>query len=146
MDELKSIAIVGGVSGLSLAITLRARRYDVIVFDQRRYDKTGYQPGIDEQVQAALVNYNKIDMDPATLLARSYGVLLSNTSIPVGDADDKNDGKDLTQSLCSQLHPLCPGHSNICNYTKGAEIKNMSTVVSGGDAYLTLQSKIIGSQ
>ncbi|KAI1662952.1 hypothetical protein F4813DRAFT_395003 [Daldinia decipiens] len=81
-----------------------------------------------------------------TPLAQSFGVLLSNTSVPVGDADDKNGGKDLRQNLYSQLHPLCPDNSNICDYTKGAEIKNMGTVVSDGDAYLTLQAKIIGSQ
>ncbi|KAI0849908.1 hypothetical protein F5Y00DRAFT_261014 [Daldinia vernicosa] len=81
-----------------------------------------------------------------TPLAQSFGVLLSNTSVPVGDADDKNGGKDLRQNLYSQLHPLCPDNSNVCDYTRGAEIKNMGTVVSGGDAYLTLQAKIIGSQ
>lgn len=81
-----------------------------------------------------------------TPLAQSFGVLLSNSSITVGDADDKNGGKDLRQNLYNQLHPLCPDNSNICDFSKGAEIKNMGTVVSGGDAYLTLQAKIIGSQ
>lgn len=34
--------------------------YKVTVFDQHRYDETGYQPGIDTSIQAASVDENKI--------------------------------------------------------------------------------------
>ncbi|OTA93989.1 hypothetical protein M434DRAFT_30496 [Hypoxylon sp. CO27-5] len=61
MGNTKTVAIAGaGVFGLSLAIALRARNYEVTVFDQHRYDETEYQPGCDDQVQAASVDHNKI--------------------------------------------------------------------------------------
>ncbi|EMR69492.1 putative fad dependent oxidoreductase protein [Eutypa lata UCREL1] len=61
MGEPKSIAIVGaGVFGLSLAVALSLSKHDVTVFDQHRYNRTEYQPGADDQVQAASVDHNKI--------------------------------------------------------------------------------------
>lgn len=61
MGEPKSVAIVGaGIFGLSLAVALKERGYKVTVFDQHRYDETGYQPGIDASIQAASVDENKI--------------------------------------------------------------------------------------
>ncbi|OTA54832.1 FAD dependent oxidoreductase [Hypoxylon sp. EC38] len=61
MGDTKTVAIVGaGVFGLSLAVALRARNYEVTVFDQHRYDETEYQPGCDDQVQAASIDHNKI--------------------------------------------------------------------------------------
>ncbi|KAI1140083.1 nucleotide-binding domain-containing protein [Hypoxylon sp. FL0543] len=61
MGDTKTVAIVGaGVFGLSLAVALRSRNCEVTVFDQHRYDETGYQPGHDEVVQAASVDHNKI--------------------------------------------------------------------------------------
>ncbi|KAJ9145110.1 FAD dependent oxidoreductase [Pleurostoma richardsiae] len=61
MSDRKSVAIVGaGIFGLSLALALRERNYDVTVFDRYRYDQTGYQPGGDNLIQAASVDHNKI--------------------------------------------------------------------------------------
>ncbi|KAF4544032.1 FAD dependent oxidoreductase [Lasiodiplodia theobromae] len=61
MGEPKSVAIVGaGVFGLSLAVALKERGYKVTVFDQHRYDETGYLPGVDASIQAASVDENKI--------------------------------------------------------------------------------------
>ncbi|KAI1475130.1 nucleotide-binding domain-containing protein [Daldinia eschscholtzii] len=60
-DRTKTVAIVGaGVFGLSLAVALRRRGYNVTVFDQHRYDETRYQPGYDDMVQSASVDHNKI--------------------------------------------------------------------------------------
>ncbi|KAK7228924.1 hypothetical protein V2G26_001094 [Clonostachys chloroleuca] len=57
----KSVAIVGaGVFGLSLALTLRKRKYKVDVFDQHKYDLTRYEPGKGNEYQVASVDHNKI--------------------------------------------------------------------------------------
>ncbi|OTA99388.1 hypothetical protein M426DRAFT_76417 [Hypoxylon sp. CI-4A] len=45
---------------LSLALGLRARNYDVTTFDRYKYDETDYQPGVEDQVQAASVDFDKI--------------------------------------------------------------------------------------
>ncbi|KAJ5471727.1 hypothetical protein N7530_009084 [Penicillium desertorum] len=60
MTEGKSIAVIGaGIFGLSLAIALRDRNYEVTVFDRSQYDANGYDPTADD-VQAASADHNKI--------------------------------------------------------------------------------------
>ncbi|KAJ5822420.1 FAD dependent oxidoreductase [Penicillium robsamsonii] len=60
MTDPKSVAIIGaGIFGLSLAIALRDRNYDVTVFDRSQYDANGYDPTADD-VQAASADHNKI--------------------------------------------------------------------------------------
>ncbi|KAF4121309.1 FAD dependent oxidoreductase [Geosmithia morbida] len=49
-----------GIFGLSLATALNKRDYKVTVFDQNRYDESGYAPSFDSKVQAASVDHNKI--------------------------------------------------------------------------------------
>ncbi|KAJ5123846.1 uncharacterized protein N7515_007671 [Penicillium bovifimosum] len=59
MTDSKSVAIIGaGIFGLSLAITLRDRGYEVSVFDRCQYDVKGYDPA--DNVQAASADHNKI--------------------------------------------------------------------------------------
>ncbi|KAJ5753372.1 uncharacterized protein N7511_007525 [Penicillium nucicola] len=60
MTESKSVAIIGaGIFGLSLAIALREKNYEVTVFDRSQYDANEYDPASDD-VQAASADHNKI--------------------------------------------------------------------------------------
>ncbi|KAJ5565565.1 FAD dependent oxidoreductase [Penicillium sp. DV-2018c] len=60
MTDSKSVAVIGaGVFGLSIAIALRDRGYEVTVFDRSQYDVNGYDPAADH-VQAASADHNKI--------------------------------------------------------------------------------------
>ncbi|KAJ5375814.1 FAD dependent oxidoreductase [Penicillium concentricum] len=60
MMDPNSVAIIGaGIFGLSLAIALRDRNYEVTVFDRSQYDTNGYDPTADD-VQAASADQNKI--------------------------------------------------------------------------------------
>ncbi|KAJ5319793.1 hypothetical protein N7508_000076 [Penicillium antarcticum] len=62
MTAPKSVAIIGGktgIFGLSLAIALRDKNYEVTVFDRSQYDANGYDPASDD-VQAASADHNKI--------------------------------------------------------------------------------------
>ncbi|CAI7591766.1 unnamed protein product [Penicillium discolor] len=60
MTDPKSVAVIGaGIFGLSLAIALRDRNYEVTVFDRSQYDENGYDPTAGD-VQAASADHNKI--------------------------------------------------------------------------------------
>ncbi|KAK9788045.1 hypothetical protein SCARD494_10054 [Seiridium cardinale] len=72
------------------------------------------------------------------------GLLLSNTSIPIGNADDDSGGASLRKQLWDQLYPNCPDGAGSCK-TGSALINNVGTVIDGGDEWLTIQGQITGS-
>ncbi|KAK9417254.1 hypothetical protein SUNI508_09058 [Seiridium unicorne] len=72
------------------------------------------------------------------------GLLLSNTSIPIGNADDDSGGASLRKQLWDQLYPNCPDGAGSCK-TGYALINNVGTVLDGGDEWLTIQGQITGS-
>ncbi|KAI1382882.1 nucleotide-binding domain-containing protein [Hypoxylon trugodes] len=100
MSYSKSVIIVGaGVFGLSLALALRARNYDVVVFDQHPYDRSAYQPGYDDVVQAASVDHNKIFRASYGTKAHYQRLALESRrewiSLNAASRDLQKDGADL---------------------------------------------------
>ncbi|KAL4867886.1 hypothetical protein BDV12DRAFT_197747 [Aspergillus spectabilis] len=57
VTERQSVAVIGAkIFSLSLAVTLRGRKYEVTLFGRNPYDQNGYDP----DAQAASMDLNKI--------------------------------------------------------------------------------------
>ncbi|POR32123.1 FAD dependent oxidoreductase [Tolypocladium paradoxum] len=64
MADLKSIAVVGaGIYGQSLAVALRKRGHSVTVFDQHKYDETGYEPSDFRAEHETMFHYQRLSLE-----------------------------------------------------------------------------------
>jgi len=65
----------------------------------------------------------------ATTPTPTFVIFLSNNSVPVGNANNKNNGSDLRTNVYNQLRALCPDNVKECNSENNAEIDNIPTVI-----------------
>ncbi|KAL8747738.1 MAG: hypothetical protein Q9190_000437, partial [Brigantiaea leucoxantha] len=65
--------------------------------------------------------------------ASTFVVNISNNSVSIGDADNKDDGADLRKQVYSKLKALCPDNAKECDTKHNAEIDNIPTVIGGGE-------------
>ena len=75
-----------------------------------------------------------------------FVVNLSNSTIPIGDADNANKGADLRKNVFNKLKDLCPDDAKACSSSKSAEIDKIPTVIDGKEAHEKLSFNIKFSQ
>ncbi|KAF2650990.1 hypothetical protein K491DRAFT_730354 [Lophiostoma macrostomum CBS 122681] len=54
---------------------------------------------------------------------------ISNNSIPIGNADNFDDGKDLRTDFYTQLQNICPDSSDHCDSTQTAEVHGIPIII-----------------
>ncbi|KAH8645432.1 hypothetical protein BX600DRAFT_556236 [Xylariales sp. PMI_506] len=75
----------------------------------------------------------------------SHAVLLSDTTISVGNLDDTNDGADLRKELFGKIQALCPDTGSKCTEGGSFDLENVPTIVDDGIEYYNLKWTIKGS-
>ena len=82
---------------------------------------------------------------PAPSPQATFVVYLSNNSVPVGDADNANNGADLRNNMFQKTQALCPDNTNECTSTSAASFDDIPTVVGGGEEFEKLSFTISDS-
>lgn len=78
------------------------------------------------------------DCTPTAAPTPPFRVWLSNNSIPIGDATNDNDGKDLRTDLYDGLKGNCPDDDQQCDTTTTVDIHEIPSVVDAGVEFIKL--------
>ena len=76
----------------------------------------------------------------------TFVVFLSNNTVPIGDADNKDNGTDIRQQVFTKLQALCPDNGNQCDSKHDAVMDHIPTVVDGSEQDEKLTFTIQDSQ